>query len=160
MFVRNGFARTLTVSILFGALAAGCDAADVPATDLSEVAWKDMNGGQRYVYMATVVAPRMKEIFQRFDPVRFERFDCTTCHGNQPEAVAFKMPVAAVHPLPATEAAFEAKLAAEPSWPAWTTFMLEEVEPPMAEMLGQPLWNPATPEAPGFSCQACHGLEK
>jgi hypothetical protein len=119
-----------------------------------------MNRPQRVAYMATVVVPRMREIYQRFDPMRFARFDCTTCHGNQDEAGTFKMPAAAVRPLPGTEAAFEAKLAEEPTWPRWTQFMVEEVEPPMAEMLGLPLWDPAQPEAPGFSCQACHGLEK
>jgi hypothetical protein len=159
MLTRNGRARALTLSILFGALAGGCDAADVP-TEVPEVAWKDMNGSQRVAYMAAVVVPRMKEIYQRFDPVRFERFDCTTCHGKQAEAGAFKMPAAEVRPLPATATAFEAKLAAEPTWPRWTEFMVEEVEPPMAAMLGQPLWDPTRPEAPGFSCQACHGLEK
>jgi hypothetical protein len=30
----------------------------------------------------------------------------------------------------------------------------------MAAMLGQPLWDSTKPEAPGFSCQACHTLEK
>jgi hypothetical protein len=159
MLTNNGFARSVTLSILFGALAGGCDVADVPP-DPPEVAWKDMNRSQRVDYMSTVVVPRMKEIYQRFDPVRFARFDCTTCHGNQVGADAFKMPAAAVRPLPATPAAFEAKLAAEPTWPRWTQFMVEEVEPPMAAMLGQPLWDATKPEAPGFSCQACHGLEK
>ncbi len=160
MITKNGFARTLALSIVTGALAGGCDAAAVPATDVPEVAWKDMNSGQRFVYMSTVVVPRMKEIYQRFDPVKFERFDCTTCHGNQVAAGTFKMPASEVRPLPASEAAFEAKLAAEPTWARWTQFMVEEVEPPMAAMLGQPLWDPTRPEAPGFSCQACHGLEK
>ena len=160
MHAKNDFSRALTLSVLLGALAGGCDTADVAATDPPEVAWKDMNGSQRAGYMLAVVVPRMKEVYQRFDPVRFERFDCTTCHGNQPEVRAFKMPGAEVQPLPGTEAAFEAKLATEASWPRWTRFMAEEVEPPMAALLGQPLWDPARPEAPGFSCQACHGLEK
>ena len=160
MLAKNGFSRALTLSVLFGALAGGCDAADLAATDPPEVAWKDMNGGQRMVYMTNVVAPRMKEVYQRFDPVKFERFDCTTCHGNQPELRGFKMPATEVPPLPSSPAAFEAKLAAEAAWPRWTQFMVEEVEPPMAEMLGQPLWDPARPEAPAFSCQACHSLEK
>jgi hypothetical protein len=160
MLAKNGFPRALTLSVLFAALAGGCDVADGAATDPPEVAWKDMNGGQRMVYMTNVVLPRMREVYQRFDPVRFERFDCTTCHGSQPEARAFKMPVSEVTPLPGSEAAFEVKLAAEATWPRWTQFMLEEVEPPMAAMLGQPLWDPARPEAPGFSCQACHSLEK
>ena len=161
MLAKNGFPRALTLSVLFvGALAGGCDAGDVGATDLPEVAWKDMNGSQRMVYMAAVVVPVMKEVYQRFDPVKFERFDCTTCHGNQAEARAFEMPATDVTPLPGSEAAFEAKLAAEADWPRWTKFMLEEVEPPMAALLGQQLWDPAKPEAPGFSCQACHSLEK
>ena len=160
MLARSGFSRAVTLSILFGTLCGGCDAADVAATDSSEVAWKDMNGGQRMVYMAIVVVPRMKEVYQRFDPVRFERFDCTTCHGNQPEVRAFRMPGTEVSPLPGSEAAFAAKLAVEAAWPRWTRFMAEEVEPPMAALLGQPLWDPARPEAPGFSCQACHSLEK
>jgi hypothetical protein len=160
MLAQNGFSRAVTLTILFGALSGGCDPADEAAMDPPEVAWKDMNGGQRMVYMATVVVPRMKEVYQRFDPVKFARFDCTTCHGNQPEARAFKMPGAGVPALPGSEAAFEARLAAEATWPRWTRFMSEEVEPPMAALLGQPLWDPARPEAPGFSCQACHSLEK
>jgi hypothetical protein len=160
MLAKIGFPRAVTLSILFGALAGGCDAADGAALDPPEVAWKDMNGNQRMVYMTTVVAPRMREVYQRFDPVKFERFDCTTCHGKQPEARAYKMPATEVPTLPGSAAAFEAKLAVEADWPRWTKFMVEEVEPPMADMLGQPLWDPAKPEAPAFSCQACHGLEK
>jgi hypothetical protein len=160
MLAKSGLTRALTLSILSGLLAGGCDAAPVPGADVPEVAWKDMNSGQRFTYMTTVVAPRMKEIYQRFDPVRFERFDCTTCHGSQAATSGFKMPAGQVRPLPATEAAFEARLAAEPTWPRFTQFMVEEVEPPMAAMLGQPLWDPTKPEAPGFSCQACHTLEK
>jgi hypothetical protein len=168
MLAKNGFFRSVTLSVFFGlvgsvgfgALAGGCDTGDGAGPELPEVAWKDMNSSQRTVYMTAVVLPKMREVYQRFDPVRFAGFDCSTCHGTQPEARAYKMPVAEVTPLPGSKEAFEAKLAVEAEWPRWTQFMVEEVEPPMAAMLGQPLWNPATPEAPGFSCQACHGLEK
>jgi hypothetical protein len=159
MLAKNALPRALTLSVLFGALAGGCDAADVAGTDLTGIGWKDMNGGQRMVYMTAVVAPKMREVYQQFDPVKFERFDCTTCHGKQPELRAYKMPATDVPPLPGSPAAFEAKLAAEADWPRWTKFMVEEVEPPMAAMLGQPLWDPAKPDVPAFSCQACHGLE-
>jgi hypothetical protein len=124
------------------------------------VAWDDMTKEQRGKYMKEVVTPKMKVVFQEFDPVMFKKFDCTTCHGKDPKARKFKMPGPDVHVLPGTPAAFQAMMAKKPTWPKFTKFMSEKVEPPMATMLGQPLFDPKNPKAGGFGCQDCHMIDK
>ncbi|HEY0715576.1 MAG TPA: hypothetical protein VGF45_23040 [Polyangia bacterium] len=125
-----------------------------------KVAWADMSKGQKTKYMKTVVTPRMKEVFQAFDAKEFKTFNCVTCHGKNPEKRKFKMPGPDIDHLPGTPEAFQAKMAKEPTWPKWVEFMKEKVQPPMAEMLGQKLFDPANPQAGGFSCQACHMIDK
>jgi len=122
--------------------------------------WKDMTAKERGKYMKTVVTPKMKPVFQAFDGKTFKRFTCETCHGKSPEERKFKMPSPDIHALPGTPEAFKAKLAAEPTWPKWTKFMSEEVEPQMAALLGLPVFDPKKPEAGGFSCAGCHKIDK
>jgi hypothetical protein len=124
-----------------------------------EVAWKDMTFKQKRAYMKSAVTPTMKPIFQAFDGKKFETFNCETCHGKGAADRKFKMPSPDIHALPNTPAAFEAKLKSEPTWPKWTKFMAEEVEPPMAKMMGMPVFNPKAPVEGAFGCAKCHRLE-
>jgi hypothetical protein len=125
-----------------------------------EVAWKDMTDQQRARYMKAAVLPKMKVVFQEFDPTLFKKFDCTTCHGKQAKARKFKMPGPDIHPLPPTPAKFEAMMKTKPEWPKFAKFMGEKVEPGMAELLGMPMFDPKKPEAGGFGCQNCHTIDK
>jgi hypothetical protein len=125
-----------------------------------EVAWKDMTKDQKMKYMKVVVTPKMKATFQAFDAETFKQFGCATCHGKDPKSRDFKMPGPDVHPLPSTPEKFKAAMKANPTWPKWTKFMSEQVEPQVATLLGQPLFNFKKPEAGGFACKNCHTLEK
>jgi hypothetical protein len=124
-----------------------------------EVAWKDMTFKQKRAYMKAAVTPTMKPIFQAFDGKKFSNFTCETCHGKGAVDRKFKMPSPDIHPLPNTHEAFEAMMKKEPTWPKWTKFMAEQVEPPMGKMLGLPIFDPKKPVEGAFGCANCHRLE-
>ena len=124
-----------------------------------EVAWKDMTFEQKKAYMKAAVTPTMKPIFQAFDGKKFKTFNCVSCHGADGADRKFKMPSNDIHPLPNTEEAFKAKLKAEPTWPKWTEFMAQKVEPAMGKLLDLPVFNPKQPVKGAFGCANCHKLE-
>jgi mono/diheme cytochrome c family protein len=126
----------------------------------TKVAWADMSKGQKTKYMKTVVMPRMKEVFQAFDAKEFKTFNCVTCHGKNPEKRKFKMPGPDVRHLPGTPEAFQAMMAKEPTWPKWVEFMSKKVQPAMADLLQMKVFDHKNPQAGGFSCQACHMIDK
>lgn len=145
-------------------LATGCGGTQVaaegtqatPKEAASKVAWKDMDGAARGKFMAEVVMPRMKTEFAAFDP-KFVSMNCATCHGPKAHESHFAMPNAELMPLPGTMEGFQA-LGAEK--PRWMEFMATKVKPIMAELLGQPEFNPAAPEKGGFGCAECHTIAK
>jgi mono/diheme cytochrome c family protein len=124
-----------------------------------EVAWNDMTVPQKKAYMKAAVTPTMKPIFQAFDGKKFKTFTCVTCHGADGAARKFKMPSNDIHPLPNTAAAFEAKMKSEPTWPKWTEFMSQKVEPAMGKLLDLPVFDPKKPVKGAFGCANCHKLE-
>ena len=124
-----------------------------------EVAWKDMTYAQKKAYMKSAVTPTMKPIFQAFDAKKFKTFDCTSCHGKDGADRKFKMPSNDIRPLPNTPEAFQAKLKTEPTWPKWTEFMAQKVEPAMGKLLDVPVFDPKKPVKGAFSCGNCHKLE-
>lgn len=138
---------------------AGVRVAQGKAVGPPEVAWKDMTFAQKKAYMKAAVTPTMKPIFQAFDAKKFKTVNCETCHGKDGAARKFKMPSNDIHPLPNTKEAFEAKLQAEPSWPRWTAFMSQKVEPAMGKLLDIPVFNPQRPVEGAFGCNRCHKLE-
>lgn len=124
-----------------------------------QIAWKAMSYEQKRAYMKDAVVPTMKPIFQAFDGKKFKLFDCRTCHGDDGAERKFKMPSNDIHPLPNTKEAFEAKLKTEPTWPKWTEFMAQKVEPAMGKLLDVPVFDPKKPVEGAFSCGKCHKLE-
>ncbi len=124
-----------------------------------EVAWKEMTFAQKKAYMKGAVTPTMKPIFQTFDGKKFKTFNCATCHGQDGADRKFKMPSNGIHPLPNTPEAFQAKLKEEPTWPKWTEFMSQKVEPAMGKLLDLPVFDPKKPVKGAFSCANCHKLE-
>ncbi len=124
-----------------------------------EVAWKDMTVPQKKAYMKAAVLPTMKPIFQEFDAKKFKSFTCETCHGKDGADRKFKMPSNGIHPLPNSKEAFEAKLKTEPTWPKFTEFMSQKVEPAMGKLLDVPVFNPQKPVEGAFGCANCHKLE-
>jgi hypothetical protein len=124
-----------------------------------EVAWKDMTYAQKRAYMKAAVLPTMKPVFQEFDAKKFKSFTCETCHGKDGADRKFKMPSNDIHPLPGTKEGFEAALKSEPTWPKWTEFMSQKVEPAMGKLLDIPVFNPQKPVEGAFGCNRCHKLE-
>ena len=123
-----------------------------------EVAWKEMTFEQKKAYMKAAVTPTMKPIFQAFDGKKFKTFNCVSCHGADGADRKFKMPSNDIHPLPNTPEAFAAKMKSEPTWPKWTEFMAQKVEPAMGKLLDIPVFNPQKPVEGAFGCNRCHKL--
>ncbi len=124
-----------------------------------EVAWKEMTFEQKKAFMKAAVTPTMKPIFQNFDPKKFKTFNCASCHGQDGADRKFKMPSNDIHPLPNTPEAFQAKMKSEPTWPRWTEFMAQSVEPAMGKLLDVPVFDPKAPVKGAFGCANCHKLE-
>ena len=101
--------------------------------------WED-----RHDVMTFAVLPNMARAFQRFDGSTDPDMTCATCHGPDAELVHYAMP----HGLPA----LDPKRLPDPKGPdprqaRMAKFMIEEVTPAMADLLGAPR---------GFSCFNCH----
>jgi len=117
------------------------------------VAWKDKTFKQRQEYMGIVVLPGMKKTFQAHDGAAFGTFKCQTCHGNDMQAKNFEMPNESIYPLNAKDPLegamdYDAKI---------TKFMVDEVTPQMAEMLGEKAMG--KDPAGTFGCLRCHPSE-
>ncbi len=122
---------------------AACTADDEPR-------WAELDREQRIAFMTEKVEPTMREVFVGYDPMRFAAFGCPSCHGPDPEGRDYQMP-AFLQPLP-LEGTLEA---AEMRNPEMTTFMLDEVFPTMAAMLGEQKFH-ETDAPDGFRCVRCH----
>ena len=138
---------------------AGVRVAEGKAGGPPAVAWKDMTFGQKKAYMKDAVVPTMKPILQAFDAKKFKTVNCVTCHGEDGADRKFKMPSNDIHPLPNSKEGFEAKLKSEPTWPRWTEFMSQKVEPAMGKLLDVPVFDPKKPVEGAFGCNRCHKLE-
>ncbi len=125
----------------------------VSAAATAQVPWVQMNKGQRIDYMINVMLPKMKAEFHAFDPKRFAHVDCATCHGPGVEDGTFALPNPRLPKL--LEPDLFAKHRA--ATPEVTKFMLERVEPDVADILGVPGFDPATRR--GLSCYNCHPRE-
>lgn len=114
----------------------------------TSVAWDDMTDEQKGQYMTDVVMPEMRRLFQEHDAEEYAEFSCATCHGANAREVEFEMPngLAPLDPA-AVPGMFQSE---HPG----AVFMTQRVWPRMAELLGEPLYDPQTHE--GFSCFDCH----
>lgn len=160
--MRKPFSSILIPAILvlvFLPAPAGVRLAQGKTVGPPEVAWKKMTFDQKRAYMKAAVVPTMKPILQAFDAKKFKKVDCRTCHGEDGPERKYKMPSNDIHPLPNSKEAFEAKLKAEPTWPKWTEFMTQKVEPAMGKLLAVPVFDPKKPVEGAFSCANCHKLE-
>ncbi len=114
--------------------------------------WDQKTKQQRQEFMGIYVFPKMKQVFQGKNAETYAEFKCQTCHGDDMEAVGFKMPND-LYPLP-TENTIEAAK----EYDAETTqFMMEQVVPTMVDVLGVKPYDPSTGE--GFGCFSCHPKE-
>lgn len=110
--------------------------------------WAEMSHEERGAYMADVVLPEMRALFQAHDAERYADFGCATCHGENAHDVNFEMPNRL---LPLSHDDIGATFASsEPG----AVFMTQTVWPRMAALVGEPPFDPATNE--GFRCYDCH----
>ncbi len=118
--------------------------------EVHAVSWSQLDREERLAYMTDEVEPTMREIFLERDPQRYAGFGCPSCHGPDPEGVDYAMP-AFLGPLP-QDGTLEA---AELRDPEMTAFMLAEVFPTMADLLGEQKFH-ETDAPDGFRCVRCH----
>jgi hypothetical protein len=116
----------------------------------SRLTWPEMNVEQKKMHMAQVVLPRAGEVFRTWRPDRFERIDCTLCHGPQAIARSYRMP--SDH-LPRLSG--EVLLGPEfKKYPDTTRLKLNRLVPVMSEALGLKSFSIITRR--GFGCYSCH----
>src|SRR5689334_22813720 len=87
-------------------------AAGAPAKELS---WAEMGKQDRIEYMKTVVLPRMRQAFAQFNPDRYEKMNCVTCHDDGATDGSFKMPNPKLPVLPNSSDGFKQLAADKPA---------------------------------------------
>jgi cytochrome c553 len=121
----------------------------VPSVKPADDEWKATSWEERHDVMTWRVLPHFGRAFQTFEHAASPSLACTSCHGKDAEAVGYKMP----NGLPALDPAH----LPDPKTNATARFMFEVVTPDMAEILGRPVFDPATKQ--GFSCFGCHPVK-
>jgi hypothetical protein len=117
--------------------------------------WDKWAKDQKLSYMKAAVLPKMGALFHDFDSTRFAEPKCVLCHGAGAKAGSFKMPNPDLPKLPASPADFKKLHDAKPQI---FEFMLTQVEPQMAALVGEAPFDPKTKQ--GFSCFECHTKKK
>ena len=105
-----------------------------------------MDRDARLTFMGTTVMPKMKESFKQRG---FDTFKCANCHGEDYQTVDFKMPNDLTPLNPENPIQSGMDLDEE-----MTKFMVSEVLPQMAEMLGRE--TDVTTGKGEFGCLSCH----
>jgi len=100
--------------------------------------------------MTWVVLPNMAQRFQAFAGTANATLTCRSCHGPDPESVAYRMP----RGLPALDPAHLPEASDTDQRGRTAKFMIETVTPTMADLLGEPSYDPKTER--GFGCFKCH----
>ncbi len=96
----------------------------------------------------------MGGLFHDFDPKTYAEPKCVLCHGSAAKSGNFKMP----NPeLPKLNVADGMK-GDQKRNPKIFEFMMKQVEPQMAALLGEPPYDPKTKQ--GFGCFDCHTMKK
>ena len=113
--------------------------------------WKTETWEERHDVMTFAVLPNMGRLFQRFRGEPYPTMTCATCHGKDGESVDFKMP-RGLPPLDPKH--MPDPDSTDPKEARITKFMIEEVTPQMADLMGKPRMDPKTHR--GFSCFGCH----
>jgi hypothetical protein len=130
----------------------GADGGEEPADGGAEgeepeaAGWATMDRDGRLTYMGTTVLPKMKEAFKQRG---FDTFKCANCHGEDYKEVDFKMPNDLTPLNPENPIQSGMDLDEE-----MTKFMVSEVLPQMAEMLGKE--TDVTTGKGEFGCLSCH----
>jgi hypothetical protein len=104
--------------------------------------------------MKQTVMPAEREIFARFEPLRFADMTCETCHGQGARDGSYRMPNPDLPHIVGGKGGFEELAAKEPEA---VRFMQKVVGPETAQLIG---YSPFDMEKHvGFSCYQCHVRE-
>jgi len=112
--------------------------------------WDKWSHDQKLAYMKSAVLPAEKTLFSGFD-AKYGSMNCKTCHGSGAADGSFKMPNPDLPKLDATPAGFK-KL--QTGKAKIFDFMMKQVEPQTAQLLGEQPFDPKTNT--GFGCFNCH----
>jgi len=96
--------------------------------------WDAMSTEQKHVYMTETVMPEVKALFGAWDPHRYRKMTCATCHGH----AGFAMPNG--------DLLLEPEAVTTSASTDMGAFMHERVAPTMARLLGRPT----------YDCFGCH----
>jgi hypothetical protein len=113
--------------------------------------WDKWTHEQKLAWMKSAVLPKMHDLFTAIDTPRYGDMSCKTCHGKGAVDGTFTMPNADLPKLDPSPAGFE-KLSK--TTPKMFDFMMKQVEPTMASLVGEPPYDAKTKA--GFSCFECH----
>jgi len=112
--------------------------------------WDIWSHEQKMAYMKSTVMPKMGPMFHDLDPKKFSDPKCGLCHGAGAKDKTFKMPNPA---LPKLNLADMMKSDQQKN-PKTFDFMVKQVKPQMAQLLGEPEYDPKSGK--GFGCLECH----
>ncbi len=113
--------------------------------------WDSWSHDQKMAYMKSAVLPKMGGLFHDFDAKRYAEPKCVLCHGSGAKDGSFKMPNPELPKLDFSPAGFKAMHAKSA---AMVEFMGKQVVPTMAQLQGEPPYDPKTQK--GFGCLECH----
>ncbi|HVV87490.1 MAG TPA: hypothetical protein VHE35_30825 [Kofleriaceae bacterium] len=145
------FASGLALAACGGKSSAKEPAPPAQPTPLAPGAWEGMSQHDRADFMKHTVLPVMAEKFKAFDSQKFADVSCETCHGPGAKEGKFDMPSGALPEL-------DFSAPPDPSKAAIGEFMMKEVKPTMANLLGMKEYEPDNPT--GFGCLQCHTMKK
>nr|HEX4313642.1 hypothetical protein [Kofleriaceae bacterium] len=132
-------------------LVACSHAPPLPPVGDSTTGWTTWSHDQKLAYMEHTVLPAEREVFARFEPVRFASMTCETCHGQGARDGSYKMPNPDLPHLVGGKGGFEELYAKQPET---LRFMQKVVVPETAKLLGYPPFD--MEKHVGFSCYQCH----
>ena len=132
-------------------VAIACTHALPPAPPPPQGEWTSWSHERKLEYMKSTVLPAERDVFARFEPVRFAKMDCETCHGASARAGRYTMPNPDLPKLVGGKGGFEELKRVQPET---LRFMQQVVVPETAKLLGLPPFDMA--KHVGFSCYQCH----
>ncbi len=106
------------------------------------------------MYMKTAVLPKMGSLFHDFDSKNYAEPKCVLCHGSAAKSGTFKMPNPELPKLDVSDG----MKGDQKRNPKMFEFMMKQVEPQMAALLGEQPYDPKTKQ--GFGCFDCHTMKK
>ena len=129
---------------------AACTHAPVPQESGSG-GWETWSHDKKLAFMKATVMPAERNVFMGFEPVRYEKMTCETCHGASAREGRYTMPNPDLPKLVGGKQGFEELARVQPET---LKFMQSVVVPETAKLLGVKPFDFETHT--GFSCYQCH----